>query len=109
MSEFHSLAQTKSGLLILWLLVGLWTFYISLFRAFVDRIRAGTTPSPNDQRPATKLVFDLLKAPNQDRPFHVEAALLSALQILLGVLFFIELQFFESGVFGLLGLSLIHI
>ena len=103
MSEFHSLAQTKSGLLILWLLVGLWTFYISLFRAFVDRIRAGTTPSPNDQRPATKLVFDLLKAPNQDRPFHVEAALLSALQILLGVLFFIELQFFESGVFGLLG------
>ena len=85
MNEIYSLVQSKFGLFVLWSVVGLWTFYVSLYRAFVDRIRAGTTPSPNDPRPASKLVVHLLKAPNQDRPFHVEAALLSSLQILVGV------------------------
>lgn len=103
MNEIYSLVQSKFGLFVLWSVVGLWTFYVSLYRAFVDRIRAGTTPSPNDPRPASKLVVHLLKAPNQDRPFHVEAALLSSLQILVGVLFFIETQVFEPGVFGLIG------
>ena len=41
---------------------------------------------------AFKLIASLLAAPNQDRPFHVEAALLSCLQVTLGFLFFIAVS-----------------
>ena len=81
-------------------LLGAWTasatgsFYIGLYRSFVDRIRAGLIPMPSDNARSSRLIEGLLQAPNQDRPFHTEAALLSSLQVLVG--FFAFSILFES-------------
>lgn len=77
-------------LLIPWGLLTPWSLYVGLYRTHVDRVRAGLTPSPQEKNRFSKLIASLLTAPNQDRPFHVEAALLSCLQVFFGFLFIIE-------------------
>mgnify|MGYP003975394741 FL=1 len=79
-----------SYLLILWIILTAWNLYVGLYRTHVDRVRAGLSPSPQEENRFSKLIASLLTAPNQDRPFHVEAALLSCLQVIFGFLFFIE-------------------
>ena len=80
--------------LILWACLTAWSLYVGLYRAHIDRVRAGLSPSPQEENRFSKLVTSLLTAPNQDRPFHVEAALLSCLLIISGGLW---LVFFWSG------------
>ena len=72
--------------LLVWIGLTAWSLYVGLYRALVDRVRAGLSASPQEENRFAKLVSSLLTAPNQDRPFHVEAALLSCLQIMFGVL-----------------------
>ena len=72
--------------LLVWIGLTAWSLYVGLYRALVDRVRAGLSASPQEENRFAKLVSSLLTAPNQDRPFHVEAALLSCLQIIFGIL-----------------------
>ncbi len=60
--------------------------YLGVFRSMIDRIRAGLSPPPANDTSSGKVLDRLLLAPNHERPFHVESALLSALQLLLGFL-----------------------
>jgi CBS domain containing-hemolysin-like protein len=75
--------------LTFWILLSAWSLYIGLYRAHIDRIRAGLSPSPQEESKLSKLIISLLTTPNQDRPFHVEAALLSSLQIIFGIMWFL--------------------
>ena len=81
--------------LIAWGLLTAWSLYVGLYRTHVDRVRAGMSPSPQEENRFSKLVTSLLTTPNQDRPFHIEAALLSFLLIVFGGLW-ISLFFAES-------------
>jgi CBS domain containing-hemolysin-like protein len=83
--------------LTFWILLSAWSLYVGLYRAHVDRIRAGLSPSPQEENRLSKLIISLLTTPNQDRPFHVEAALLSSLQIIFGIMWF--LSFLHTNVF----------
>ena len=76
--------------LIFWILFSVWSFYVGLYRAHVDRIRAGLSPSPQEEGRLSKFIISLLTVPNQDRPFHVEAALLSCLLIITGGFWFVS-------------------
>ena len=75
-----------------WVILTAWNFYAGLYRTHVDRVRAGLSPSPQEDNRLSNLIASLLAAPNQDRPFHVEAALLSCFQVILGFLFFIAVS-----------------
>jgi CBS domain containing-hemolysin-like protein len=77
-------------LLAPWIILTAWNLYVGLYRTHVDRVRAGLSPSPNEENRFSKLIGSLLTTPNQDRPFHVEAALLSCLQVIFGFLLFIK-------------------
>ena len=58
-------------LLILWVILTAWNLYVGLYRTHVDRVRAGLSPSPQEENRFSKLISSLLTAPNQDRPFHL--------------------------------------
>lgn len=75
--------------LILWAILTAWSLYVGLYRTHVDRVRAGLSPSPQEANRFSRLVSSLLTAPNQDRPFHVEGALLSCLLIIFGVVWIV--------------------
>ena len=75
-----------------WVILTALNFYAGLYRTHVDRVRAGLSPSPQEDNRLSNLIASLLAAPNQDRPFHAEAALLSCLQVILGFLFFIAVS-----------------
>ncbi len=77
--------------LCLWVVFSVWSFYVALYRTHVDRVRAGLSSSPQEKNRASKLVSTLLNAPNHNRPFHVEAALLSFLQVIFGYLLLLHL------------------
>ncbi len=87
MSEFHYLFDNRLFLFFTWLLVSVWGLYVNAYRAFVDRVRAGVSSQP-DAKTNNKLLHALLAAPNHERPFHIEAALLSSLQIMIGTVTF---------------------
>jgi CBS domain containing-hemolysin-like protein len=70
--------------LLIWGVLTIWSLYIGLYRTHVDRVRAGLSPSPQEENRFSKLITSLLTTPNQDRPFHIEAALLSCLLIVFG-------------------------
>lgn len=72
-------------LLIVWACLTAWSLYVGLYRTHIDRVRAGLSASPQEENRFSSLVSSLLNAPNHDRPFHVEAALLSCLLIISGV------------------------
>ena len=57
-------------LLILWAILSAWNLYIGLYRTHVDRVRAGLSPSPQNENRLSNLISSLLAAPNQDRPFR---------------------------------------
>ncbi|MDC0156479.1 hypothetical protein OAK38_01810, partial [Verrucomicrobia bacterium] len=75
--------------LTIWGVLTIWSLYIGLYRTHVDRVRAGLSPSPQEENRFSKLITSLLTTPNQDRPFHIEAALLSCLLIISGVFWFV--------------------
>ncbi|MBT3667392.1 MAG: CBS domain-containing protein [Opitutae bacterium] len=95
MSEFLFLFDYRFFLLLSWLLLSIWGLYVNTFRALVDRVRAGVSSLPVN-RVDDKLLHSLLAAPNHERPFHIEAALLSSLQIILGTITFYT--FLKQGV-----------
>ena len=94
MSEFLFLFDNRLFLLFSWLLLSIWGLYVNTFRALIDRVRAGVSSLP-DNKIDDKLLHSLLAAPNHERPFHIEAALLSSLQIILGTITFYT--FFRQG------------
>ena len=81
MNEIYSLVQSKFGLFVLWSVVGLWTFYVSLYRAFVDRIELALHLLQAIPDQPVNWLFIYWK-PQPRPPFSSEAALLSSLQIL---------------------------
>ena len=54
----------------------------------IDRIRAGISTPVGEGCRAGKLLDSILREPNHARPLHVEAALLSSLQLFLGFFYF---------------------
>ena len=95
MNLIFSLLKSDLGFSLLWTLICLWSLYVGFYRALLDRIRAGINPSPKEGNRSTRLITKLLQAPNQDRPFNVEAAFLSSLQILFGFLLLQKIQVFD--------------
>ena len=91
MNELIILEKFKYFIFTLWLLVSFWGLYVSTLRVFLDRVRAGITSIPDDQN-SDKLLVSLFAAPNHERPYHVESAFLSSLQIILGTTSFIFLS-----------------
>ena len=91
MNELIILEKFKYFIFTLWLLVSFWGLYVSTLRVFLDRVRAGITSIPDDQN-SDKLLGSLFAAPNHERPYHVESAFLSSLQIILGTTSFIFLS-----------------
>lgn len=92
MNEILFLLEFRYHILVAWLLLSLWGLYINTYRALIDRVRAGVSPAPPNSK-SDKLLSSLLAAPNHVRPFHVEAALISSLQIILGsVAFYLILR-----------------
>ena len=92
MNEVFFLHDYRFYLLLGWLFLSLWGLNVNTYRALIDRVRAGLSPAP-ENKVSDKLLNSLLAAPNHERPFHVEAAFLSSLQLLLGtILFYIFLS-----------------
>jgi CBS domain containing-hemolysin-like protein len=83
MKELILLEEYRYIILCFWFLTSIWGLYVSTLRSFVDRVRAGITTIPDNQK-SDKLLGSLLAAPNHERPYHVESAFLSTLQIILG-------------------------
>ena len=82
---------------IIWVILIIWTSYIGIFRTFIDRIRSGLVATPEAPNRVTRLVRLGLQVPNHERPFHVEAALLSSIQVLFG---FVTLATFSENLFS---------
>lgn len=87
MNEVFFLHEYRFYILLGWLLISLWGLNVNTFRALIDRVRAGVSPAP-ENKVSDKLINSLLAAPNHERPFHVEAAFLSSIQIILGAMTF---------------------
>ena len=69
-----------------WVILTAWNFYAGLYRPCRPGPGWPFSFSQEDNR-LSNLIASLLAAPNQDRPFHAEAALLSCFQVILGFLF----------------------
>jgi len=78
-------------LLTIWVVLVFWSIFLGLYRTLVDRIRSGLIASPTTNSLTVKLFEDCLRLPNHERPFHVEAACLSSLQVFCG--FFVSSAF----------------
>ena len=78
----------SSILLVLWFLCLFAGLYLGVFRSMIDRIRAGISTPVGEGCRAGKLLDSILREPNHARPLHVEAALLSSLQLFLGFFYF---------------------
>ena len=87
MNEFIFLSNNLFALLIFWFILTIWGLYVSTYRALIDRVRAGVSIMSNDNA-SDKLLGSLLAAPNHERPFHIEAALISSLQVIVGTVAF---------------------
>jgi len=85
-------------LLTIWVVLVFWSIFLGLYRTLVDRIRSGLIASPKTNSLTVKLFEDCLRLPNHERPFHVEAACLSSLQVFCG--FFVSSSFITT-YFGL--------
>ncbi len=88
MSEGLLLQESIPWLLAGWILASVWGHQVAVYRAFVDRIRAGASTSSEEVLRKGKLVGRLLDSDNEFRPWSVEAATLSAVQITFGFLAF---------------------
>ena len=82
---------SPASFLVLWVFFLVTGLYLGIYRAIIDRIRAGmATPPGEDSRPG-KLLGTILAESHHIRPFHVEAALFSGLQLSAGFLYFLSL------------------
>jgi CBS domain containing-hemolysin-like protein len=88
MNEGLLLQENIPWLLVGWVIASAWGHQVAVYRAFVDRIRAGASTSSEEVLRKGKLIGRLLDSDNEFRPWSVEAATLSALQITLGFLAF---------------------
>ena len=86
MSESLLLQESIPWLLAGWVLASVWGHQVAVYRAFVDRIRAGASTASEEVLRKGKLVGRLLDSNNEFRPWSVEAATLSAVQITFGFL-----------------------
>ena len=78
-------------ILAVWSTLIFWSLALGIYRTFVDRIRSGLTAAPSSGNRIVSLFNDCLKLPNHERPFHLEAAALSSLQVFFGFLFFSQI------------------
>jgi putative hemolysin len=92
MTIFNHFVPLSLALLVIWLLCLLAGLYLGVFRAMIDRIRAGISTPLGEGSKAGKLLDSIFSEPNHARPLHVEAAFLSSLQ-LLGGFFYLSLTF----------------
>ena len=95
MNEVLFLYEYRYLILLAWFLVSLWGLNVNTYRALIDRVRAGVSSVP-ENKDSDKLLHSLLAAPNHKRPFHVEAALLSTLQVILGTIAFYSFLRYEE-------------
>jgi CBS domain containing-hemolysin-like protein len=84
MTDFFHSFPSSPFLLILWVLCLVTGLYLGVFRSMIDRIRAGISTPPGEGSRSGKLLDSILGEPNHARPLHVEAALLSSLQLFFG-------------------------
>jgi CBS domain containing-hemolysin-like protein len=75
-------------LVITWLILVLLSSTLGIYRTLVDRIRSGLVATPSTGNRITNIFTDCLKLPNHERPFHVEAAFTSSLQVFFGFFVF---------------------
>lgn len=88
-------------LAIIWGLLILWSTFLGIYRTLVDRIRSGLVATPTSGKHITNIFTECLRLPNHERPFHVEAASLSSLQVFFGFLVFSEIL--EDSIFHIGG------
>lgn len=91
MTIVNHLLSSSITLLVLWLICLVTGLYLGVFRAMIDRIRAGISTPPGEDSKSGKLLDSILSEPNHARPLHVEAALLSALQLFFGFFFLLSI------------------
>ena len=92
MTIVNHLLSSSITLLVLWLICLVTGLYLGVFRAMIDRIRAGISTPPGEDSKSGKLLDSILSEPNHARPLHVEAALLSALQLFFGFFFLLFIK-----------------
>ena len=92
MNEGEFLQDNFPWFLAAWGLASVWGYQISIYRSFVDRIRSGAFSSSEEDLRKNKLVAHLLDSPYELRPWNVEAATLSAIQVTTGFLAFYGLS-----------------
>lgn len=73
---------------LVWSLLFISTTSLGIYRTLIDRIRSGLVSAPDPKGRIAKTFHECLKLPNHERPFHIEASLLSSLQVIFGFLFF---------------------
>lgn len=95
----HSLSSSLL-LLILWVFCLVTGLYLGVFRSMIDRIRAGISTPPGEGSRSGKLLDSILGEPNHARPLHVEAALLSSLQLFFGFFYIFSVWTSSSVLFN---------
>ena len=86
MNEGLFLQERFPWFLAAWALSSVWGHQVAVYRAFVDRIRAGASTAAEEDLRKNKRVTRLLDDPDDLRPWSVESAALSATQVALGSL-----------------------
>jgi len=86
MTEAYDSIISPNTLLGAWVILLVTGVYLGVYRATVDRIRAGIATLPIEDSKPGKLLGSILAESHHIRPFHVEAGLFSGLQLSLGLL-----------------------
>ena len=86
MNEGLFLQERFPWFLATWVLASAWGHQVAVYRAFVDRIRAGASTAAEEDLRKNKRVTRLLDDPDDLRPWSMESATLSATQVALGSL-----------------------
>ncbi len=60
---------------------------LGVFRSYIDRVRSGLAGPPTDESRSSRQISHALDLPNHERPLHLEAAVLSSLQVVAGLYF----------------------
>jgi CBS domain containing-hemolysin-like protein len=92
MTLLHQLLSYPHILLVLWITFLITGLYVGVFRSMIDRIRAGLSTPPGESTSSGKLLDSILGEPNHARPMHVEAALISGLQLFFGVFYLLSTE-----------------
>lgn len=84
--------------IVIWIILILLSSSLGIYRTLVDRIRSGLVATPSIGNRITNVFTECLKLPNHERPFHVEAAFTSSLQVFFG--FFVFAKILSDSVFN---------